>query len=74
MVKSQRISVGDRVKILRGNHRSGPYKYLIGQEGTVVRISFPRNVALATVRFDDGNKFACYEDEMELVLAETEEL
>lgn len=72
MAEPRQVTIDDRVRILRGNHRSGPYQHLIGQEGTIVHIARPRDRILATIRFEDDSKFCCFEDEMELVLADKE--
>lgn len=63
------MNIGDQVRIRAGNHPATPIPRLIGKRAIVVG---PGPNAQTTVRLLDGELFACYEDEMELISAQQE--
>ena len=68
------MKIGDRVRIVAGQHFYGPPQSIMGREGTVIEYDTnSTHLPKTVVRLDAGDEWACYEDEMEIVSAGEEE-
>lgn len=64
----RQMKIGDRVRVVKGIHTHGPPPRLIGKVGRIYHISSRlRSGTLALVLFDHSDRFACYEDELEII-------
>ena len=64
------MNIGDRVRIVAGKHFYGPPQAIMGREGIVIGYATTStHLPKTIVRLDEGDEWACYEDEMEIVSA-----